>query len=125
ISFFADISQHMLEEQDSLYPYVEKLHAYLAGDIGAEQIKPLFDSNSPCEHLLRNNDDLSFFDQARYLTNHYHPPADAGIMQRSLYKELKTFETELLRHECLEFEVLLGKVISLENQSLSRLSSEK
>lgn len=122
--FRADISDHVLQEQDSLYPYAEALHAFLAEELPETEMRRLLEQPSPVDHALRDDEDLRFFDQARYLTNHYTPSADAGIMQRSLYKELAQFEKDLLRHEALEFEVLLKRVIELENGVWKRLQAD-
>lgn len=120
-AFRADISDHILQEQDSLYPYAEQLEHYLQGNLSEQEARILFEKPSPVAHALRADDDVAFFDQARYLTNHYTPPADAGIMQRSLYKELALLEKDLLRHEAVEFEVLLNRVVQLEDRVLKRL----
>jgi len=120
-TFRADISDHILQEQDTLYPYAEQLEQYLQGALTEEEARALFEKPSPVAHALRADDDVVFFDQARYLTNHYTPPADAGIMQRSLYKELALLEKDLLRHEAVEFEVLLKRVVQLEDRVLKRL----
>lgn len=121
-AFRADISDHILQEQDSLYPYAEQLEHYLQGNLREQEARILFEKPSPVAHALRADDDVVFFDQARYLTNHYTPPADAGIMQRSLYKELALLEKDLLRHEAVEFEVLLNRVVQLEDRVLKRLA---
>jgi hypothetical protein len=42
-------------------------------------------------------------------------------MQRSLYKELALLEKDLLRHEAVEFEVLLNRVVQLEDRVLKQL----
>jgi regulator of cell morphogenesis and NO signaling len=121
-AFRADISDHILQEQDSLYPYAEQLEHYLQGNLTEMEARALFEKPSPVAHALRADDDVAFFDVARYLTNHYTPPADAGIMQRSLYKELALLEKDLLRHEAVEFEVLLNRVVQLEDRVLKRLA---
>jgi regulator of cell morphogenesis and NO signaling len=120
-AFRADISDHILQEQDSLYPYAEQLEHYLQGNLTELEARALFEKPSPVAHALRADDDVAFFDVARYLTNHYTPPAEAGIMQRSLYKELALLEKDLLRHEAVEFEVLLNRVVQLEDRVLKQL----
>jgi regulator of cell morphogenesis and NO signaling len=122
--FRADISEHILQEQDSLYAYATQLQEFLLGSLPAESVKQLLEGPSPCHHALRCDDDVSFFDQARYLTNHYSPPAGAGIMQRSLYRDLAQLERDLLRHEAVEFEVLLGKVVQLEDMAWQALGKQ-
>jgi regulator of cell morphogenesis and NO signaling len=121
-AFRADISDHILQEQSALYPYAEQLQQYLSGALSVAAARALFEAPSPVDHALRADDDVAFFDQARYLTNHYTPPLEAGIMQRSLYKELASLEKDLLRHEAVEFEVLLGKVVAAETEALRRLA---
>lgn len=123
-AFRADISDHILQEQDSLYPYAEALDAFLAGELSEGDMRHWLEQPSPVDHALRDDEDLNFFDQARYLTNHYTPSVEAGIMQRSLYKELAQFEKDLLRHEALEFAVLLNRVIELENGVWKRLQQD-
>lgn len=122
--FRADISDHILQEQDSLYPYAEVLDAFLSDQLPEAEMRRWLALPSPIDHALRDDEDLNFFDQARYLTNHYTPSVEAGIMQRTLFKELAQFEKDLLRHEALEFAVLLNRVIELENGVWKRLKAE-
>lgn len=121
--FRADISEHILQEQDSLYTYIEQLQAFLWGELSTPEVRALLAQPSPCHHALRGDEDEAFFDQARTITQNYRLPADAGIMQRSLYKELQQLEQDLLRHEAVELDLLLGRVVQLEDEVHHRLAT--
>ena len=121
--FRADISEHILQEQDSLYTYIEQLQAFLWGELSTTDVRHLLAQPSPCHHALRGDEDEAFFDQARTITQGYSLPADAGIMQRSLYKELQQLESDLLRHEAVELDLLLGRVVQLEDAVHHRLAT--
>lgn len=121
--FRADISEHILQEQDSLYTYIEQLQAFLWGELSTAEMRHTLSQPSPCHHALRGDEDEAFFDQARSITHNYRLPADAGIMQRSLYKELQLLEQDLLRHEAVELDLLLGRVVQLEDEVHHRLQA--
>lgn len=121
--FRADISEHILQEQDSLYTYVEQLQSFLWGELSTAEVRRLLQQPSPCHHALRGDEDEAFFDQARAITHNYELPADAGIMQRSIYKELQQLESDLLRHEAVELDLLLGRVVQLEDEVHRRLAT--
>lgn len=121
--FRADISEHILQEQDSLYTYIEQLQAFLWGELSTPEVRALLALPSPCHHALRDDEDEAFFVQLRIITDNYALPADAGIMQRTLYKELQQLEQDLLRHEAVELELLLGRVVQLEDEVHHRLQA--
>lgn len=119
----ASLSQHILEEQDELFSYVDLLIGYIHKNKGKPALMEALAKNSPIHHLVRSDEDDVIFDQLRQLTVNYQPPPGASLMLRHFFSELERFEHDLQKHENAEFEVLLGQVIELENAALTRLQA--
>lgn len=117
----ASLSQHILQEQDELFTYVELLLAYLNKNHGKKELIHALSLPSPVHHLIRSDEDDLLFDQLRTLTLNYQYPPGASLMMRHFFVELERFERDLQKHENAEYEVLLGQVLSLENAVLARL----
>lgn len=119
----ASLTAHILEEQEELFGHVRRMQDFLQRATTVEEVKKGLGLPSPCRHLIRDDEDANIFLELRSLTSDYHAPAGSGIMLKHLYNELERFETDLQRHENAEMEILLGKVLSLEDQVLERLGS--
>jgi len=117
----ASLSQHILEEQDELFAYVELLLAFYHKNQGKNALIEALAEPSPVHHLIRSDEDDLLFDRLRYLTINYQPPPGASLMLRNFFAELERFEHDLQKHENAEFEILLGQVLTLENAVLARL----
>jgi len=119
----ASLAQHILEEQDELFSYVELLLNYIHKNLGRAALTEALGKPSPIHHLVRGEEDDLLFENLRRLTLHYHPPVGAGLMLRHLYTEMERLEHDLREHENAEFEILLGQVLALENEALARLQA--
>lgn len=118
----ASLSQHILEEQDDLFSYVELLLNYLHKNQGKKELLEALSDESPVHHLIRSDEDDMLFEELRRITVNYQPPPGASLMLRHFFAELERFEHDLQKHENAEFEVLLGQVLTLENEVLARLA---
>jgi regulator of cell morphogenesis and NO signaling len=109
-----DLGQHMLKEEQILFPYVREL-AMTAAD--ARHVPSPFGTvENPIRMMEREHrevaDDLRLI---RELTNGYVPPDDGCTTYRVCMAELGRFERDLHRHVHLENNVLFPKAVALES----------
>ncbi|HET9012858.1 MAG TPA: iron-sulfur cluster repair di-iron protein [Gemmatimonadaceae bacterium] len=112
-----DLVQHMLKEEQVLFPYVRELaeHAEETGDM---QPSPFGTVLNPIRMMEREHreaaDELGTI---RELTNGYTVPEDGCTTYTVSMAELARFEQDLHRHVHLENNVLFPKAIQLETRS--------
>lgn len=111
-----DLSLHLMEEENTVFPYIQKLAK--AGETDQDD-----QSGSPSKLTGQVNSMESEHEQAgkdleaiKALTNGYKVPADACASYRVLYRSLEEFENDLHQHVHLENNILFPKAISLERQ---------
>jgi regulator of cell morphogenesis and NO signaling len=113
---YKDLKQHMMKEEEILFPHIRRLVKTGEGEIRYEA--PYFGSvNNPitlmeAEHQSAG-DELY---EIRNLTNNYTPPEDACNTYSILYRELRDFEEDLHKHIHLENNILFPKSKVLERQ---------
>jgi regulator of cell morphogenesis and NO signaling len=112
-----DLAQHLLKEEQVLFPYVRDLVDHAAQPCGVLQ-SPFGTVENPIRMMEREHreaaDELRII---RELTNSYAAPADGCTMYIVCMLELARFERDLHRHVHLENNVLFPRAIELENGS--------
>jgi regulator of cell morphogenesis and NO signaling len=112
----AELSQHMIKEEQILFPYIKSLVAAKRGTSPA--LRPPFGSiENPIrmmelEHQSAGN---GLYD-IRALSFSYAPPEDACTTYKVSYLELDQFERDLHTHVHLENNILFPKAIKLEKE---------
>jgi len=113
----ADLEQHMLKEEQVLFPYVCDLAEHAAETCGTLQ-SPFGTVQNPIRMMEREHraaaDELGAI---RELTNGYTAPADGCTTYGVCMAELARFEQDLHRHVHLENNVLFPKAVQLEMRS--------
>lgn len=109
-----EMSHHMKEEEQVVFPYVKRLVSYKNG-IEKPNIKDSANIQKPItkmemEHELVGGN----MEQIRALTNNYTLPEDACASYSFLFKMLQDFESDLHLHVHLENNILFPKAIELE-----------
>lgn len=110
-----DLSQHIKEEENVLFPYIKKL-------LQAKRTK----RNLDCDELIcldcsldrlkeEQNYTLQIFKQIRTLTKNYTIPDIDDKQIEILYYKLDKFEEDLIKHIHLENNILYPKSKKLEN----------
>jgi len=111
-----DLGQHMLKEEQVLFPYVRELAMTAAG--GRHVPSPFGTVENPIRMMEREHreaaDELRLI---RELTNGYVAPDDGCTTYRVCMSELERFERDLHRHVHLENNVLFPKAVALESGS--------
>jgi regulator of cell morphogenesis and NO signaling len=109
-----DLGQHMMKEEQVLFPYIRELAMTAAG--GRHVRSPFGTVENPIRMMEREHrqaDDT--LDIIRQLTNDYVAPASSCANYGVCMAELERFERDLHRHVHLENNVLFPKAIALEN----------
>lgn len=109
------LSEHLLKEEQVLFPYIKKLQQYGTASGMIEQ---------PIAVMLSEHETVgSELRQIRELLNDYTAPDDACTTLRLVYKELEAFESDIHKHVFLENAVLFPKAIRLEKDLLQTTES--
>jgi regulator of cell morphogenesis and NO signaling len=113
---YKDLKQHMMKEEEILFPYIKYLVKVRNG--GAKFEKPYFGRiSNPINMMeLEHQSAGESMYSIRKLTNSYAIPTDACNTYRVCLKELKEFEEDLHKHVHLENNVLFPKAVFLEEQ---------
>jgi regulator of cell morphogenesis and NO signaling len=109
-----DLGQHMMKEEQVLFPYVRDLASTAVG--GRHFTSPFGTVENPIRMMEREHreaaDDLRVI---RELTDGYATPADGCATYRVCMEELARFERDLHRHVHLENNVLFPRAVELES----------
>ena len=111
----ADLQQHMVKEEQELFPYIKQLHQ------AATSGQPLTGmSYGPAAEALgtfeEEHDKVgSVLKQIRLLSHNFTLPADACNTYRVTYAKLDEFEQDIHQHIHLENNILFPKSVELEN----------
>ena len=109
-----DLEQHMMKEEQVLFPYVRELALSAAG--GRRTRSPLGSVENPIRMMEREHRDAGDEMHAiRGLTGGYIAPPDGCGTYQVCMKELGQFEQDLHRHVHLENNILFPRAVDLEN----------
>ncbi len=117
----ADFTQHVMEETESLFPYVELLLRISRGEGCPDVILALMEEGRAGSMVENDCDIHQFVLRLRLASNHYLPSDPDNLMMRSLCRSLEELEKALYQHEYIEFEVLLKRILELENKAINRI----
>lgn len=110
----SDLSQHMMKEEQVLFPYVCELQT--TSRAPGRRMSPFGSIENPIRMMEREHRDAADELQAiRELTNGYSAPDDGCTTYRVCMAELRRFEQDLHRHVHLENNVLFPRAIALEH----------
>lgn len=112
-----DLDQHLMKEEQVLFPYVRDL-AMHADQPGSAHVSPFGTVANPIRMMEREHEEVTdALRVIRELTNGYAPPADGDTAYRTCLSELAQFERDLHRHVHLENDILFPKALELEGRA--------
>jgi regulator of cell morphogenesis and NO signaling len=113
---YKDLKQHMMKEEQLLFPYIKYLVNVEKNSSQAE--RPFFGTiKNPIRMMEAEHESAgNLLDEIGDLTNNYTPPADACNTFKVYYRELREFEGDLHKHVHLENNILFPRSIELENK---------
>jgi regulator of cell morphogenesis and NO signaling len=110
----ADISEHLMKEEQILFPVIKEIDAFVAGT----GTRPAFHCGTiehPIRQMLMEHDTAGeVLVQWRRLTDNYQPPADACQTFGALYDALQALEADLHEHIHLENNILFPRSLTQE-----------
>jgi len=111
----ADLGQHMVKEEQILFPYVRDLAE--AGDSCGRTQSPFGTVANPIQMMEREHQDVGdALRLIRELTRGYAAPEDGCTTYAVTMAELQQFERDLHRHVHLENNVLFPEALKLERR---------
>lgn len=115
---YKDLKQHMLKEEQILFPYIKQLVALK--DSGSKSEKPYFGMiDNPIKMMESEHKTvLEKFDNLKILTNNFTVQEEFKETFGKLYAQLNNFNKDLHIHIHLENNILFPKSIALEKEML-------
>ena len=114
----AELDQHLMKEEQVLFPYVRDLAVHAHEPSGA-CVSPFGTVANPIRMMEREHEEVTdALRVIRELTNGYTPPADGDTAYQACLSELAQFERDLHRHVHLENDILFPKALELEGRAL-------
>jgi len=113
---YKDLKQHMMKEEQLLFPYIKYLVEVKNKSGKPEQ--PFFGTiKNPIQMMEAEHESAGnlLFEIGR-ISSGYTPPADACNTFKVFYQELKEFEEDLHKHVHLENNILFPRSIELESK---------
>lgn len=111
----AELEQHMMKEEQVLFPYVRELAT--GPDSGGGWQSPFGTVANPIRMMEREHREAAdALRLMRELTRGFTPPEDGCTTYRVCMAELAHFERDLHRHVHLENNVLFPKAMTLEDE---------
>lgn len=113
----ADMTSHMMKEEQVLFPYIEKMETAVAKD---EALPPAFFGSvaNPITAMMNEHDVAgSLMAQLRTMSQGYRLPEGACATYHAMYEGLQDFERDLHRHVHLENNILFPRALRMEKDA--------
>lgn len=115
-SLDAEISSHLMKEEQVLFPYIAALDAHVRGG-AAQPHAPFGTARNPIRQMEHEHESAGLaLAKLREVTYDYALPPDACPTFRALYEELQRMENDLHQHIHLENNILFPRAIELEGR---------
>ncbi len=112
--FVEDFIEHIYEEEDILFHYIQRLSRFLSGDIPASSIYYSMERNSIQEFAIDHGEHENEMDGLNKITNGYNYCDEADLHIKVLFEEMARLEKDLKTHARIEDTILFPKAIQLE-----------
>ena len=110
----AELEQHMMKEEQVLFPYVRELAA--SEPVDRRLASPFGTIENPIRMMQREHREAADeLEAIKALTRGFVPPSDGCVTYSVCMAELQRFEQDLHRHVHLENNVLFPKAVALES----------
>ncbi len=112
--FKAEIDEHLMKEEQILFPFIRELAAYEPGR-GDKPVSHCGTVQNPIRQMYAEHDNAAqALEKMQELTADYTLPADACPTFAALYDGLQAIEADLHEHIHLENNILFPRAIALE-----------
>ncbi len=114
-----DLSQHLLKEEDILFPHIERLERSLT-DQSQIPMSCFGTVQNPIRMMMLEHDTAGdLLRKMREFSDNYQLPEGACPSYTALYHRLETFELDLHQHIHLENNLLFPRAVELEEKAVS------
>jgi regulator of cell morphogenesis and NO signaling len=114
--FMEDFIQHIYEEEDTLFKYINKLERARSGRYHPSRLYHSMEKYSLQRCALDHEAHDDEMAGIRNMTRDYFLTRDAPLHVKVIYSELIQFEKNLQEHARIENEILFPKAMLLENE---------
>lgn len=115
-----DLSMHLLKEEETLFPYIERVETLVARGT-AISWPPFGTVENPIRMMVLEHDQTEDeLREIRKLSGGFTPPGDATEHLVSLYKALASFDQDMQRHIDIENCELFPRAVAMEEQACAR-----
>jgi len=114
--FVEDFIEHIYEEEDTLFVYINALERALKGKYNQGKLFYLMEKNSIQKFAMEHEAHDDEMEGIRKITKDYELGSNGLLHIKVLYNELKAFEKSLITHARIENEILYPKAMVLENK---------
>ncbi len=112
--FAEDFIEHIYEEEDTFFSYVNQLSRFLKDDVPSSEVFYLMEKCSVREFALDHEVHDNEMEGFRKITNDFTYCDEADLQIKVLYSELERLEKDLILHAKIENEILFPKALQLE-----------
>lgn len=115
-----DLSMHLIKEEETLFPYIERVENAVAQDVAISW--PSYGTvENPIRMMFWEHDQTADeLNRIRSLSNGFAPPADASEPLVALYKALAAFDRNMQEHIEIENRELFPRAVAMEEQACAR-----
>jgi regulator of cell morphogenesis and NO signaling len=114
--FVEDFIEHIYEEEDTLFNYIQVLERASKGDFSPSKLYYLMEKNSVRKFAMDHEAHDDEMEGIRKITKDYFVNVHTPLHIRVMYHELKDFEKSLITHARIENEILFPKAMNIENK---------
>jgi regulator of cell morphogenesis and NO signaling len=123
--FVEDFIEHVYEEEDILFDYINSLSKFLSGENSSSKVYLEMEKHSIQAFASDHSDDKNEMTGLRKITNDYSFCEEANLHIKVLFNELADFENVLKVHAKIEDEILFPKALELEGMVKVRINELK
>lgn len=114
--YIEDFIQHIYQEEDTFFSYVLQLNNALNGKFHPGKLFYMMEEQSVERFAMEHDTHDDEMVGIRNITSNYAVDAKTSLLVQVVYKELQSFEQELVTHAKVENEILFPKALMIEKQ---------
>lgn len=114
--FIEDFVQHIYEEEDTFFSYILQLSNVLNGKFHPGKLFYMMENHSVERFAIEHDTHDDEMTGIRNITNNYYIDEKSSLLVQVVYKELQSFEENLITHAQIENEILFPKALMIEKE---------
>lgn len=114
--YIEDFIQHIYQEEDTFFSYVLQLNNTLNGNFHPGKLFYMMENHSVERFAIEHDTHDDEMEGIRNITNNYAVDDKTSLLVQVVYKELQSFEENLITHAKVENEILFPKALMIEKE---------